>query len=520
MKTLVLIFLLLNLIPNSSFSQSSMALDGKYPNTRFWMDSEEISIANDFKERLKQLLYRDSLKLTPEIEKDLKNGPYRWNLDYFEMDYCYLMDEKESWLLRTYRTIDLNDPANVYFTKGSRTILNNLQKDGSLKMDTLYDSDDNLYSVILNGLKQQHLTAFQFSYFEYDTSFNTNIVDKFDSIWPNIEFIKIKEDWSYNIQTGELENFPVGLGLTNSEGKDLLWFYFPELSHSLFSKYVNFDFRSDYNKSWKDILENHWYKTKDIVLVNHINKQGSEHLKYDYNTHRNDFHSLLNIELVKEHIQNNYINYTGTVLDTLSNKTMIKGQLINGLIQGEWKFLDKTGMDLVVMNFVNNVAHGSYESNHQNHSTNETGTFEMGLKTGEWNSYFVNSKLMAKRNYRQGWLEGKQQVWFESGKKHMEYHYENFELNGAFKRWNTDQKMTENGYFKNDKYDGVWKINLKIPMTIQKIISLNPDINWCFERNAQKDGYFTYSATIEQYNDPHYCFIPYCIKQTEISKIK
>ena len=122
------------------------------------------------------------------------------------------------------------------------------------------------------------------------------------------------------------------------------------------------------------------------------------------------------------------------------------------------------------------------------------------------------SSKMAVKKYKKGWFDGRQKVWYKNGVKHLDYFYENLELNNEFTRWDTTGKVMENGLFKNNYMDSLWTINLKVPKICQSIIRNNPELNWSKMCLATIDGSVTYNVLLEQVMDKKKCPFRPCVK--------
>jgi antitoxin component YwqK of YwqJK toxin-antitoxin module len=517
----ILIPFFLFILTKSVFAQSSGVLDASIVNERFFVTIENIDIGRNLFFDIESLSYANKLDFSYSTNPEKTKEYFKKDLKVTGLNYCYLFDEQETWHLRVFRTIDLNQKENEYFLKGSRYILRTKESDGFIKKDTLFNElETSLINIVSKGIKSASITPYQFPYFEYNKEFKNQF--DFDSLSKQFCYVKIKEDWRYDRITGQLKCYPIGLAFLDKNKKELLWFYYPELKLNLFSFYnISYDFGDLREASWQYIFENHKYFTHSLEIQNHKNNQSFNGNNEDYSFHRNDFHALFKLELVDEHIRKFRYKYSGEIEDRLLDGRLVKGMLINGIKQGKWVVLYENGVENISVNYTNNVLHGIYIDKFANGKIAEKGMFNFGFREGEWVSYFENGKLLAKRNYKSGMLDGIQSTWYESGKNHLIYNYKNFQLNGNFKRWNEEGILTESGQFKDDIFVGAWQINLKISADVIELLKNNPNHNWGFATSALNDGYLTYSVNIEHITDMRYCTVKWtCLKRTSISEIK
>jgi len=93
----------------------------------------------------------------------------------------------------------------------------------------------------------------------------------------------------------------------------------------------------------------------------------------------------------------------------------------------------------------------------------EEGNYIVGLKDGEWLSYYSNGKIKAKLNYIQGNADGRQIYYYESGQVKEEQYYQ---LGIREKTW---KKFTEEGIpelvitYKNDQEISINGVKIKLP---------------------------------------------------------
>lgn len=122
------------------------------------------------------------------------------------------------------------------------------------------------------------------------------------------------------------------------------------------------------------------------------------------------------ISQVKQNDQGLYANPDGTLYSgTLeTNENNVKKSVIEvkgGQINGEAKYYYASGKLM------------------------ETGTFEMGLKSGKWIRYNEAGIMIGLAAYKAGKKDGTWMVWDDSGKKRFEMAYKDGEKAGVWNQW-------------------------------------------------------------------------------------
>ena len=165
------------------------------------------------------------------------------------------------------------------------------------------------------------------------------------------------------------------------------------------------------------------YKTANIIPVekSYVDNNG-EFLNHFYNE---------NLEPIS-----NIGTYTGTQLAFANGRLVVKGNYVDGKLQGD---LTKYKLN------------GDLES---------TANFENGVKNGEEIVYFPQSQGGKKRwvyNYVDGVRVGQAKEYYESGELHVVCDYENNKRNGKIIGYYLSGKVMFTGTEKNDEENGEFR---------------------------------------------------------------
>lgn len=89
-----------------------------------------------------------------------------------------------------------------------------------------------------------------------------------------------------------------------------------------------------------------------------------------------------------------------------------------GIKQGEWKKYSLTnGSQLSIINYKDNILHGSFTAVYNNGTVKEMGNYEKGEKYGTWLYFYPSAHIQKLENYNsKGELTGLRQQYFENGR--------------------------------------------------------------------------------------------------------
>ncbi|WP_140487500.1 toxin-antitoxin system YwqK family antitoxin [Flavobacterium sp. GSA192] len=160
------------------------------------------------------------------------------------------------------------------------------------------------------------------------------------------------------------------------------------------------------------------------------------------------------------------------------NEPYLVGKVIDGKYEGKYKYLNKNGMLIGELNFVNNELDGLQKYYDDEGKITEEKTFKNGKLNGTRTTYYQNGGVSVIENYQDGILEGistsfypnggkkcevnftngerngKYECLFENGKQKSEISYLNGKLNGSFKTYNELGNLTAIENYENDILDG------------------------------------------------------------------
>lgn len=237
--------------------------------------------------------------------------------------------------------------------------------------------------------------------------------------------VALKEVWYYDKVNNRLKSDIVGLGL---EVKNrMIWLYYPKLK----SRY-KYEFPK--NELGK-LLKNPRFIYDSQKFLESVKKSS-------------DF-KILVLEAMHLPLQE---FKPGKGLETVINKVLKTGELL--------KFT-----------YVNEYLSGEYIWKYTSGNIRERGRFNSGLRNGEVRSFYETGEVKFIKNYKDGFMDGKQQEFAKDGKLIQVYHFFNKILNGLF-LLNKDQTVVR-GQFENGLCAGLWNYQITLPVFWKIILERN-----------------------------------------------
>lgn len=123
-----------------------------------------------------------------------------------------------------------------------------------------------------------------------------------------------------------------------------------------------------------------------------------------------------------------------------------RGQYINQLKEGEWKFFSFKikGYLICEEEYRANKRNGISLKYYPDSTIAEKVTYIDDLRNGEWTQYFRDGTICLKANYIEGKLQGSFSVFFSNGKAEYIGQYKNDTRDGAWKLYNSDGSLKYN----------------------------------------------------------------------------
>ena len=99
-----------------------------------------------------------------------------------------------------------------------------------------------------------------------------------------------------------------------------------------------------------------------------------------------------------------FVPYSGKV------EGNVKGELIDGMLNGEWVELFENGKIASIINYNKNKMSGNYKTFYSNGNAKEEGKVYDNKWDGLFSNYYENGNLREKKNYNKGTLKWKVQL--------------------------------------------------------------------------------------------------------------
>lgn len=516
-----------------AYSQSPApgVLDAAFISERHHVYMEHLDIGGDVWDNLTSEYRKGTLNLSAEDSSFIDNNYSGYYRSQIGIPYSPLYHEDDHWALRVYKTVDLETSyQGVFWDKGPARHRYFRESDGSTRTDTVYNETGyHVFKLIIQaGILMDRITPYLDEYYTQKIDWNrslpdTLVRDSLGKLTPLANKIVLKEDYFYNKYTGETDSKIIAMGFYQGD-KELFWCYYPELSYSLRNNFLFFDHDLNWqlNTTYDEIFKNQLYDVSEIEYKTHKIETWRWRPKEPDLSQFTEMNALFQVDLMKDYIEANYRNYSGIVNHPVHNGYTLSTELQNGQIQGKCAFITAEQQTVVSVEFKNHMPHGNYVEYHSNGKLKENGRFEMGLKTGKWIDYSEKGKVLAERNYQNGWMQGEQNLYYSNGKPFVNFTYDKFMLNGPYERFSEKGKISEKGFFTNNYPDKNWEINLELPEEFIRIVKSNKQAKWYYPVDAYLDGVLSYQVELEVGPKETNCPTPVftCVSLLNMSEVK
>ena len=151
-----------------------------------------------------------------------------------------------------------------------------------------------------------------------------------------------------------------------------------------------------------------------------------------------------------------------------------KGDLVDGLKNGEWKewsqngelleekfYIDGVTGTIACLDYTQNIITlndepftGLIICKYEDVGIGLQGNTINGKKEGRFTIFYENGQKLEETNYKDGKADGKQTWWNEDGQKVAESYFKNGKLDGTATSWHNNGQKAKVSHFKNDQEDG------------------------------------------------------------------
>ena len=318
-----------------------------------------------------------------------------------------------------------------YFDKGYLKF----DKEGKLSLGKKYVPEEivisDLAKIIIDAiLKNRTATGYSDSLFEnpLTTAEAYLTLNK-----KSITGIRLKEDYFMDVLSGKFKSRIMSVALVGNNitpGEEIIWVYYPELEYALINSCT---IHEDKLMNYCHVLNDHIVNTQ-VEYFERTSAPFPKRYKEDYE-YLVKLDPLVLVQLFEEQRAfNNKIDYSPNGINLGWNNTTItyKNGKPNGLITGNMK----------------------------NGAVSFTGNMVDGIPEGEFKFLYSNGKTKAIRNYKNGKREGKQASYYPDGKEYAIFEMENdFPIH--LKRLYPNGNLMEEGDFKKGLPEGNWIYRLE-----------------------------------------------------------
>ena len=123
-----------------------------------------------------------------------------------------------------------------------------------------------------------------------------------------------------------------------------------------------------------------------------------------------------------------------------------KGELINGIFDGNWTWWNMNGQKLKKANYINGNLEGKRTWWYENDQIKTEVNSKNGNLEGKQTWWYENGQIAYELNYKNGNLEGKETWWYENGQKVREKNYKNDKLVTTYIYHENGQIFSERNY--------------------------------------------------------------------------
>lgn len=250
--------------------------------------------------------------------------------------------------------------------------------------------------------------------------------------------IKLKEDYFFDPVSDKFVSAIIGFAMLDDLGKELCWFYYPELRYTLENSGTIIE-----NKimDYMYVFDEHHYNSSIDSLYGIAAYQGE--IKTD------GFYLLKLLPLTKIKIHNEESK------DKILNKTVT--------------YEKNNNLEKIIVNFYDNIPNGLFKSYFDNGKLSCEGNMINGYCSGIFKYYFPNGNIKAIRIYKNGILDGEQKNYYENGNLYAKYTVEQ-DVILSLERYYSDNILIEKGAFNKGLFYGDWEYNIKCSENLYQLI--------------------------------------------------
>ncbi|MGD1845752.1 MAG: hypothetical protein ACFB10_10210 [Salibacteraceae bacterium] len=181
----------------------------------------------------------------------------------------------------------------------------------------------------------------------------------------------------------------------------------------------------------------------------------------------------------------------------LNAKVRLKGTYKNGLLEGEYKWMNPKGMVTGTVDFYNGERHGMYEIFYDSGKLKIRGFYDNGDLTGDWRWYYPDGSVETEGQYDdKGNRDGLWKWYYENGKLESDGEYDAGSRTGAFTYYNENGTVRFIRYYINGGVqgysyhgkDGKPVPMIEMPNETGKIVAYYPNGKKSIEQSFEK-GY-------------------------------
>jgi antitoxin component YwqK of YwqJK toxin-antitoxin module len=311
----------------------------------------------------------------------------------------YLFEEESYWIQQSFRDVSLLDSSN-----------------SALRAEVNF-----LISILLKELSNPKLSLYQ------DPEFVELLFkDEVDTAkFKLCTKISVKETWYYDKVNNKLDNDIIGFGL-EVEGQ-LLWLYYPKLK-SVY-KYLRASNQLSYLLRSSVFVEGSSRITPSAKKVNDFTFSVLEKMNKAF----------------------------GDTISEEGQKVTLKMTLGSG--------------ETMIVNYLNQELSGEYIWKYKSGQIRNQGIFNKGLRVGEVKLFYNSGKVKSIQNYKNGFMDGKQQEFGQKGEAIETYYFVDKILTGTYVLSNN--QVNVKGQFVNGLCTGEWRYELKLPELWKTIVRRN-----------------------------------------------
>ncbi|HEY2827450.1 MAG TPA: toxin-antitoxin system YwqK family antitoxin [Pirellulales bacterium] len=139
----------------------------------------------------------------------------------------------------------------------------------------------------------------------------------------------------------------------------------------------------------------------------------------------------------------------------LSGQKLDEGNYIDGIKDGQWKLWHENGQLAKTENYVGGKLEGQWSMFDPKGVKRNDVSYKAGKRDGKWITYGDDGKQIREQvEYRDGKLNGTNTQWDADGKKTVETHFENGQLQGLQESWFPNGQLSRHAEFKDGKPNG------------------------------------------------------------------